>query len=478
MIFNSISFILFFPIVTFVYFILPHPMRNIWLLCASCFFYMYSIPLYIFIILIVIMIDYLSALLIYRTEDITAKTIFYFSIISNCLILFVFKYFDFFNTNLTYIANYLNISWGVSKLNLALPLGISFYTFQSMGYVIDVYKKKLQPEKSFFTYALYVIFYPQLVAGPIEKAAHLIPQLHKKHKFNYQNTVEGLRLMLWGMFQKVVVADRLGALVDMIYADPSQYEGLQLILATLFFFVQIYCDFCGYSDIAVGCARVMGFEITLNFNCPMAAKTLSGFWSRWHITMMRWFMQYIYYPLNRHEVFGKFKRLNLMIVFILSGLWHGANWTFIVFGFIHGGLMVMGTYFKRNSILKKIQIKSTIVTFITVCLTAVFFRAETLKDAFYIITHMNIRISNIIQLQASCSQLGISRFDLIVDLFLVMIIFFIQYMIVKSGKKYQDIILIIDKIPRYLRWALYYVIIFSILFLGRFEHKQFIYFHF
>lgn len=260
--------------------------------------------------------------------------------ISNLGLLFLFKYFNFFSQSLQEILNLLKISIELPTLDLILPVGISFYTFQTLSYTFEVYRGNIKPEKTFGIFALFVSFFPQLVAGPIERPEHLLPQFRQKFNFDTERISSGLRLMLWGMFKKVVIADQLARLVNLVYNEPSSWHGLIVIAATYSFAIQIYCDFSGYSDIAIGAARVMGFDLRLNFKEPYLAQSIADFWRRWHISLSTWFRDYLYIPLGGNRVSQKRMYLNLMIVFIVSGLWHGANWTFVIWGALHGFYMV------------------------------------------------------------------------------------------------------------------------------------------
>lgn len=286
MLFNSIEFLLFFPIITALYFILPHQARWFLLLAASCFFYMAFIPVYIAILAVTIVIDYFAGIAIDRTDsEPRRKAILIISIVSTCLVLILFKYYNFFISTAESIAAVFGLSGEFPYADIILPLGLSFHTFQSLSYVIEVYRRKQKPEYHFGIYSLYVLFYPQLVAGPIERPQNLLHQFYEKHAFEYPKVVSGLKLILWGMFMKVVVADRLGLYVDKVYGNINMHEAPSLILATYFFAIEIYCDFAGYSNIAIGSAMVMGFTMMTNFNRPYLAQSISEFWQRWHISL-------------------------------------------------------------------------------------------------------------------------------------------------------------------------------------------------
>jgi len=323
MLFNSLEFLIFFPIVTLLFFLLPHRFRWFHLLVASC------IPVYIFILFLTIIIDYIAGILIENTKGRKRKLYLIISLISNIGVLAIFKYFNFFidNTNeLLYSIGITTTSSYLPILNIILPIGLSFHTFQAMSYTIEVFRGNQKAEHHFGIYALYVMFYPQLVAGPIERPQNVLHQFHERHYFSRQNLIDGLRLMLWGLFKKVVIADRAAQYVNIVYGNPENYHYLNLVIATLLFSIQIYCDFSGYSDMALGAAKTMGFDLTVNFRRPYFAKNIQDFWSRWHISLSTWFRDYLYIPLggNRKGVIKRY--MNTILVFVVSGFWHGASW--------------------------------------------------------------------------------------------------------------------------------------------------------
>jgi len=485
MLFNSIEFLIFFPITVIIYFISPQRFKNIWLLVASCFFYMYLVPAYITILLVIVLIDYFSGIIISKTCLEKRRLILVISIISNCSILFFFKYINFFNINISWLIHLFGIDISPSVINIILPIGLSFHTFQSMGYVIDVYRGKLKPERNIITYALYVMFFPQLVAGPIERATNLLPQLKTEHKFDLKLASEGLRLILWGMFQKVVIADRLAIIVNGVFSAPKNYDGSVFIVTSCLFLVQIYCDFCGYSDIAIGCARIIGIKLTMNFNSPFASKSVGEFFNRWHISLMNWIKDNIYFPLCKSKLLKRKARLNLLIMFIISGLWHGANWTFVLWGTINGCFIILEKY--KNKAFSRLKSKykvsfsvpnfiRVLITFLLVSFGAIFFRAKNISTAFYIITHLfkwsDLDFSIILQ------NLNLSVIDLIIDCALIAIIFILHYYLVKKGISYSKIYELPEKLPFWAKWVLYYSLIFGILLLGVFNKNSFIYFQF
>ena len=305
-------------------------------------------------------------------------------------ILFVFKYFNFINESVFSLLELAGIRWTVPNLDVLLPVGISFYTFQAVGYSIDVYRGTIKAERNFMTYALFVSFFPQLVAGPIERAKNLLPQFHEEHRFRYDDAVEGLKQMLWGFFMKLCVADVLSEYVDAVFNNVAQHNGTSMIIATIFFTFQIYCDFGGYSNIAIGAARVMGFRLMENFHRPYFSLNIKEFWKRWHISLSSWFMDYVYIPLGGNRVKYPRHLLNLMITFLVSGLWHGANWTFVIWGGLHGTYQVIGNMWRKY--VRKPEYTSTIsrlmsmaFCFAIVAFAWIFFRANNVTDAFTIV---------------------------------------------------------------------------------------------
>lgn len=395
MLFNSFEFLIFFPIVCIIFFLLgKKKYQNIFLLIASYYFYMNWKPIYAVLILFSTVSTYLCGVLIEKYSgggnSKARRILLIISITLNLCILFTFKYFNFINESVFTLLTTLGLKWNVPNLDILLPVGISFYTFQAIGYLIDVFRGTIQAEKNFITYALFVSFFPQLVAGPIERAKSLLPQFHIDHSFNADDVSEGSKQMLWGFFMKLCVADVLSSYVDAIYNNVANHNGISLLLATFFFAFQIYCDFSGYSNIAIGTARIMGFHLMDNFRQPYFSTSIKDFWRRWHISLSSWFADYIYIPLGGNRVSFIRHLLNLMITFLISGLWHGANWTFAIWGIVHGFYMIVDTMFRRvfphvfdrNTLFKMI---STIFCFCMVCLAWIFFRANTITDAFSII---------------------------------------------------------------------------------------------
>lgn len=393
MLFNSFEFLLFFPAVCLIYFLLgKNKLRNPFLLIASYYFYMNWKPIYAVLILTSTILTYACGLLVekHAGDKRKQKSFLVISLILNFGILFIFKYFNFINESVFAVLSSMGLRWTVPNLNVLLPVGISFYTFQAVGYSIDVYRGTIKAEKDFLTYALFVSFFPQLVAGPIERAKNLLPQFHAEHRFDAEDVREGIKQMIWGFFMKLCVADCISEYVDAVFNNVPNHNGLSMIMATVFFTFQIYCDFAGYSNIAIGAARIMGFRLMENFRQPYFSMSIKEFWKRWHISLSTWFMDYLYIPLGGNRVKYGRHLLNLMITFLVSGLWHGANWTFVIWGALHGTYLILENVMrkfiyapKNESILSKVF--STIVCFTLVCFAWIFFRANSISDAFTIV---------------------------------------------------------------------------------------------
>jgi D-alanyl-lipoteichoic acid acyltransferase DltB (MBOAT superfamily) len=343
MLFNSFDFVVFFPIVVGLYFALPHRWRGWMLLVASYIFYGWWRAEYLVLILISTVVDYWAGLQMGRHETQRARRPYLFlSLTANLGLLFAFKYLGFFVDSANAFASLIGADGRLNLPALVLPVGISFYTFQTLAYSIDVYRGKQEAERHLGLFALYVSFFPQLVAGPIERSQNLLPQFRERHAFDYDRVVSGLRLMLGGFLMKLVVADRLAPFVQEVFSQPGAYHGLPVLLAFYFFTFQIYCDFAGYSLIAIGSARVMGYDLMENFRRPFFSKSIGEFWQRWHISLSTWFRDYLYIPLGGNRVPRWRWYLNLLVVFTVSGLWHGANWTFVIWGALHGVYLVAG----------------------------------------------------------------------------------------------------------------------------------------
>jgi D-alanyl-lipoteichoic acid acyltransferase DltB (MBOAT superfamily) len=471
MLFNSVDFLLFFPIVLLLYFITPHKYRWFLLLVASYYFYMCWKAEYIILIIISTIIDYTAAINIYiAATKAEKKGWLILSLLSNLGILISFKYLNFFNQNVQAVLDQFNIFYNIPVFDLLLPVGISFYTFQTMSYSIDVYKGDIEPEKHFGKFSLFVSFFPQLVAGPIERSSRLIPQFYEKFEFEHVRLRKGMILMFWGFFKKVVIADNVATYVDMVFNNVETADGLTSLLGSFFFTFQIYCDFSGYTDIAIGLAYILGFRLMDNFRRPYFSKSISEFWGRWHISLSSWFKDYVYIPLGGNRV-GKSKHyFNLLLTFLVSGLWHGANWTFIVWGLIHGIILILESIFinvkgKRYTVFS--MWLRWAITFSIVWIAWIFFRANSVSDALAV-------ISNIFNPSKwSSVSLGIYVSDVYKYLGLITLLIFVELFDRKKR--------IVDRLSDsfgIVRWIFYVSLLLLILYFGAFNHNAFIYFQF
>lgn len=395
MLFNSLQFLLFFPVVCGLYFLLPSlKWRNIFLLSASYYFYMNWQPVYALLLLSSTMITYLSALGIGHYTSVHKRRLcLTFCLILNLSILFLFKYYNFIAENLTELFQHWGIAMQIPDFELLLPVGISFYTFQALGYAIDVYRGKTPVEKNIFTYALFVSFFPQLVAGPIERSGNLLPQFHEKHSFNGDKFIEGMKLMIWGYFMKLCVAENAAPYVNAVYNNIAAHNGTSILFATFLFTFQIFCDFGGYSLIAIGAAKCMGFNLMQNFNHPYLSQSMREFWRRWHISLSSWFADYVYIPLGGSRCSKLRHYRNIFITMLVSGIWHGANWTFICWGAYHGILQIFnalirdfGKHYDKGK--KVIRLLNTVIVFLLTMFGWTFFRANSLSDAEVAFTKM------------------------------------------------------------------------------------------
>lgn len=404
MVFNSYIFLLFFPIVVVVYHFIPDKIRPLWLLAASYYFYMSWNVKYAALILISTVVTYFTGRFIEKYRERNASAAFLRALLAGCLsvnlgILFFFKYFTFFFRSIEKLFSAMGIAMTVPAFDVVLPVGISFYTFQALGYCIDVYKGEIRAERSFLQYALFVSFFPQLVAGPIERSGNLLNQLRTFKPVSYEHLRDGVFLMLWGYFQKIVVADRIAVYVDSVYDDPAAYPGVYLIIATILFAFQIYCDFGGYSNIAKGAAEILGIELMNNFASPYLSLSCGEFWKRWHISLSSWFRDYVYIPMGGNRKGRLRKYLNVMIVFGLSGLWHGANWTYVIWGLLNGFFQVLGDLTRPlKRALNRVtgssgdhlagKIAKILFTFLLIDFAWVFFRAGSVANAVTVIRSM------------------------------------------------------------------------------------------
>lgn len=429
MLFNSIEFLIFFPIVVLIYFLIPKKVRYIWLLFASYYFYMGWNAKYALLLLFSTAVTYVSGLILGRIKESDRdegvkkrgmNLCVAASFTLNLAVLFWFKYFDFAIENINYVLSRFHITLLEPSFDIILPVGISFFTFQALSYTVDVYRGDIKAERNFLRYALFVSFFPQLVAGPIERSKNLLKQLEEEHSFDYRLFCDGIYLMLWGYFLKLVLADRLAIVVDKVYGDINQYGGMYVMVATVLFAFQIYCDFAGYSTIAMGAAKIMGFRLMENFNAPYMSQSVAEFWRRWHISLSSWFKDYLYIPLGGSRK-GKWRTyLNILIIFAVSGLWHGANWTFVIWGTLNAVFQIIGSLTKgmrqkvagafglrRDSAAN--QLVRTLVTFAFVDFAWIFFRAESLSHALWAIKSMFTVFNPWILFDDSLYMLGLSR---------------------------------------------------------------------
>jgi D-alanyl-lipoteichoic acid acyltransferase DltB (MBOAT superfamily) len=514
MVFNSFVFLLFFPLVAVGYFFLTmriglrrktlsNNLSQIFLLAASLFFYGYWNPAYLVLILISVAVTWASGLLMEGRNVREKRFVLTASLVINLGILFFFKYYGLFAETAGILSR-----GGIRfpSFNILLPVGISFYTFQALGYSIDVYYGRVQAERNFICYALFVTFFPQLVAGPIERSGNLLPQFKANYEFDYDRVTSGLRLAAWGMFKKVVIADRLAVYVNGVFENPAVYPGASLALAVFFFAFQIYCDFSGYSDIAIGCARVLGFNLMTNFRQPYFSRSITEFWRRWHISLSTWLKDYIYIPLGGNRKGERRKHINLLITFLLSGLWHGAAWHFVVWGALHAIFQIIGrsTEPLRNALCRKIGLPEEsrprkaiqiCITFILVCFAWVFFRANTITDAFLITAKLaqlpaelagyinGLSQNGIVMTMRDALQMGNEKQvansigfglkDFLISAILIAILFIADILLQKTPEG-----TIVKQKPPVLRWTGYYALILAIIFSWDAGSSQFIYFTF
>jgi alginate O-acetyltransferase complex protein AlgI len=397
--FNSFPFLAFLPLVVILYWGLPNRYRWVLLLVASYMFYATWAPTFLIWIVLSTVISYVLARLMPRISGPgPRKAVLALGIVSNLSVLFVFKYAGFADGILRSLSSRVGFAYRVPAPNLLLPVGISFYTLQSVGYLIDVYRGTTEPEKHVGLFALYNAFFPKLISGPIERAGHLLPQFRRPHSIGAAQVFGGLRLVLWGMFQKVVIADRLAVYVNEVYSRPADYTGWTIVIATVFVALQIYADFSGYSDIALGVARLFNIELTMNFRQPYYASSVSNFWRRWHISLTNWFRDYLYIPLGGNRVPRWHHMLNLFAVFLVSGLWHGAAWTFVLWGALHGLYVILERQSQnvRDGIARALRFEhtgartaiNTVTTFILVSFAWIFFQARSVRDALLLIRNL------------------------------------------------------------------------------------------
>lgn len=489
MLFNSIQFFIFFPVVAALFFLLPHKYRWFLLLCSSAVFYMAFIPKYILILLTLAVIDYWAARLIEHSEGARRTVYLWVSIFSTCIMLFVFKYFNFFVFNVNELCRVLNWNYGLQTMSLILPIGLSFHTFQSLSYVIEVYRGKQAVERHFGLYFLYMIFFPQLAAGPIERPGNLLHQFKEEHVFDLPRAVDGLKLMLWGLFKKVVIADGLAGAITVVYGNPASFDGFALAMATTFFAFQIYCDFSGYSDIAIGAAQVMGFRLMTNFNRPYASQSVLEYWKRWHISLSSWFRDYLYIPLGGNRV-SRFRwQLNIMITFVISGVWHGANWTYVAWGALNALYLIaynLTTTLRqkfsdwcglsgRPALLHFCRVSST---FFLIWIGGIFFRALSISDTLLILKNIFSPakwrgISGLAEVKASLLGMGMEWSQ-----FLLCACFIVFMELVQYNQRDRDLRHMFAEKPLWFQWAFFYSLVFFITIFWQAQQTPFVYFQF
>lgn len=478
--FNSIEFLLFFPLVATAYFLIPHRWRWIWLLGASYFFYASWNPKYIVVLLAMTAIGYVSGrLLEQQTLSGTRRFILSLGLLASLGTLFFFKYSDLSNHAIHAISDRLGVAFGVY---FVLPLGLSYFTFQTVSYVLDVYRGTVRAERHAGLYALFISFFPQITAGPIVRTNQLLPQLRTVHSPDYELIVSGLQRMAWGFFKKLVIADRLALMVNMVYSNPTAYTGIALILATYAFAFQVYCDFSGYADIAIGAARVLGFQLPENFQQPYYAQSIPEFWRRWHITLYDWLRDYIFYPLSRLLRRSGLTSDNLLVLglppiftMLASGLWHGTNWTFLVWGGLHGIFMVSSVLWGRANITLPFSLPPRVVnglsiffTFNLVCFAWIFFRANSVSDALYIVQHLFVG-ANIDRSIFDLMPLG--WYDWSIALLAIIIMEVVHYV----QRRYGSLRQVLLRQPIWLRWSAYYALVLLIFMFGKLGAGEFIY---
>ena len=488
MIFNSIQFIVFFIVVVTAYYILPHKFRWGLLLFASYIFYMAWKPSYIILILLCTLVNYIAALEIKKNRDKKIRKLWLiFSLGISLGVLFIYKYLGFINESLMNVFTYMNFNYPVGHFDILLPMGISFYTFQSLSYTIDVYRGDTEPERNFFYLSLYVTFFPQLVAGPIERSDRLLPQFKEYVPFDIHMIVDGVKIMIIGFFKKIVIADRIAVAVNAVYNAPGSYSGIYFILATVLFAFQIYCDFSGYSQIAIGASKVLGIDLMQNFDRPYLSKSIQEFWRRWHISLSTWFRDYVYIPLGGSRVGKTRYYMNLMITFLLSGLWHGASWNFVIWGGLHGLYQVIGhmtsKYRDRFKALTKLEgtfllkFSQLVFIFALTCFAWIFFRANTFSDSIYIVRNLFSDIAmwtDTTYIYSVFNNMGLSLFELLLGIGSVILLVIAEIM-----SRRKPLAETIKNSNFLIEGSFYMVILIIIMTMGvYFDGNQFIYFQF
>lgn len=496
MLFNSLHYLFFFPIVALLYFALPHRFRWVLILIASYYFYMCWRWEYALMLIFITGVDYWAALEIVRhpAGSFRRRLPLIASIIGNLGLLFFFKYFNFASDSARAVLSAAHLGVSIPQLNVLLPVGISFHTFQSVSYNVDVYRGRIRPERHLGIFALCVAYFPQLVAGPIERGGHILPQFHAKHSFDYTRIVSGLQLAAWGMFKKVVIADRLAIVVNRVFDDPTAHSPAQSVVAVLFFAFQIYCDFSGYSDIAIGSAEVLGVNLVRNFERPYLSPSIGEFWKRWHISLSSWFRDYVYIPLGGSRSSTTRWYFNLFITFLVSGLWHGAHWTFVVWGGLNGVYLIGEIVLARPAatIARRLRLDRVPglltalrvgLTFALTCIAWCFFRARTVGEAIAVATALPAGVAQWVtsllhrdgsMVYTILRELGLQRNEFLVALSSILVL-----VVVELAQEGGSVRAWTRNQPFPIRWACYYGLLASILFFGAFnDAQQFIYFQF
>ena len=475
MLFNSFQFLFFFVVVWLLVLVTRGTPRKVILLAASYYFYMCWSTRYIFVIWAITVIDYVAGLQIERAEQQGRRRLYLaLSLFCNISLLVIFKYFNFLTGSVRSASHLFGLQYDPPLLAIILPVGLSFHTFQAMSYTIEVYRRRVPAEKHLLEYALYVAFFPQMVAGPIERPYELLPQFHREPRISFEGVRAGMVQALWGLFKKMVLADNVADFVKLIYDTPRHYSGAALSLATLLFSIQIYCDFSGYTDIALGLARMMGYELRINFMQPYFSRSVGEFWRRWHISLSTWFRDYVYIPLGGNRVKLSRHYANLVITFVISGLWHGANWTFVLWGFLHAVYLIVAQaispFVPRFGRVPRLQAcVKIVVTFSLVTFAWIFFRANTVADSWFIATHL-LPLGRLDPLLLKVG--GFSRATAPYLVLSIVAMFVVEWWIANPSQ-----------VPRVwsrpaFRALAYNACIYAIVFFGFFGHRDFIYFQF
>lgn len=492
MLFNSYEFMFFLPLVMVIYYVVPQKAKCLWLLAASLFFYMCWNAQYVILLSITIVTTYLAGLFFEKNDhqkNFASKAVLALAVAINLGLLFFYKYLNFALTNVSGILSRLNIDFQKPELNLILPVGISFYTFKALSYILDVYRGKYTCTRNLIHYATYISFFPALLSGPIDRANDFIPQLNEVHKFDYVQVRRGMLLMLWGYFLKIVISDRAAQFASVVYGNHTEYSGAFVLIATLLYAVQIYCDFYGYSCTARGAAQVLGFQITENFKQPYFSTTIGEFWRRWHISLSSWLKEYVYIALGGNRCSRIRKYFNLMATFLVSGLWHGASWNYIVWGFLHGAYQIFGDLTKpvRRKCLDVLKIDpntavhrnfARLINFILVSFAWIFFYADGTRMALQIIEHMFTSFQVWTLFDGTLFEVALSRPEfsvLLISLLVLLIVDILKYnnVNIQGWVERQHVIF---------RWTLYYIVLFTIIIFGvygsEYAASAFVYFQF